>query len=1057
MTWNALHPGSRSQIRRPGLLHTLRSSVLLRTPALFLLASVLLAYAPGSFALDASKPLKQYGRQAWQSETGLPQNTVNAIVQSRDGFIWMATEAGLVRFDGQDFRTFDTGNTRELPSDSINDLALDQQGTLWISTASGLVTFAANRFLPVPTPNGPSTKAVRFVRPLHNGRILISTAGGVAIGDRNTLEALPSIPTEITPQQIAGDIHGTLWMASSQQLFSVAENSSALSTQAITDIGDIQALAASGNDLWLGGRSGLVLVRNGKRFQLNLAGTTLNVTAIMPMPNGDTYIGTSAGLFAFSQGTLKRLGEQTGITAGRVLRLFQDHEGSIWVAFDLGLSRIIAAAPGQLQATLALPGVLSIFEDREGDMWFGTDVGGATILREQAFSTLTTQDGLSDDFIRAVFQDHAGTIWLGTNRGGLNRITQGKVSALRATQGRAAATLSSNVVLALAESQGDLWVGTPDGLSRLRNGTLKLFTTADGLPDDFVRSLYADRDGSLWIGTRNGLSHYAHNTFTSYSRLDGLGSDLVGTILRTRNGILWVGTLNGLSRFDGAAFKNFTTKDGLGSDAITTLAEQEDGTLWIASHASGLTRLRDGVFTALASPGLNLPQEIYSILEAATPQAPSSPSLWLGSSKGVFRVSIDALNAVADKHSRNLLVDAFGTADGMKINECSSGGHPAAWRMTDGALWFATLKGVASIFPASAYETPVAPLAAIEDVLVDERSAATSEPLTVPPGRDRITMHYAGLSFRAPQKLRFRYKLENFDRDWIDAGTRRTAFYTNIPAGTYRFLVYVSNGDGVWSKQASEFRFTVRPHFYQTIWFYCFALLLTAVIAWLIYRARVRAVEKQYQAVLAERTRIAREIHDTLAQGYVGISVQLEVASRLLQGSREAAAKQLENTKEYVRSSLAEARSSIWNLRSPGAESETYPARLAAAVKLHQLTGSPAASLRFDVRGTFRPIEPRVEDEFLKIAQEAIANALRHAAAPTIAVVLSYDTNWLKLTVTDDGKGFDPAAVPSGHYGVQGMRERASAVDALLKVESRPDTGTTVELTYRLTGRKAAQ
>jgi len=301
--------------------------------------------------------------------------------------------------------------------------------------------------------------------------------------------------------------------------------------------------------------------------------------------------------------------------------------------------------------------------------------------------------------------------------------------------------------------------------------------------------------------------------------------------------------------------------------------------------------------------------------------------------------------------------------------------------------------------------------------------------------------------------------LQGFDRGWVEAGTRRTAFYTNVPPGSYRFVVYASNKDGVWSLLPGELRLTVRPRFYQTFWFYGLVGLLVAGVAYLLYRSRVRTVEAQYQAVLAERNRIAREIHDTLAQGYVGISVQLELVSRLLQGSKDAAAQQLESTKELVRSSLAEARSSIWNLRSPGAESDTLPARLAATVRSRQQEGGGAV-LRFDVHGSFRPVERRAEDEILRIGQEAVSNAVRHAAAREIAVRLSYDTSWLKLTVTDDGKGFERKSQEAafagsdgvGHYGLQGMQERAANIDARLRIDSRPGGGTTVEVIYELAG-----
>jgi len=879
------------------------------TPAL--IAGLLLCGCGSAVALDTAKPLKQYGRQSWQSDTGLPQNTVRAVTQTPDGFIWMATDGGLVRFDGQDFRVFDAGNSEELPTD-----------------------------------------VARFASEVH-------TAEGT------------------------------------------------------------------------GGRVGLT------------------------MSNGDLWAGTEKGLQLTSHGVTRLIRARSVITASRVLKLFRDREGAVWVAYDLGVARVI---DGVMQEPIDIAGVLSIFEDREGDMWFGTDVGGATVLREQAFWTMTTADGLSDDFVRAVFQDRRGTVWLGTNRGGLDRVADGKVSAMRAGGSGEGGGLSSNVVLALAETGGDLWIGTPDGLNRLRDGKLKLFTTADGLPDDFVRSLYSDRDGSLWIGTRNGLSHYAAGRFSSYSRLDGLGGDLIGSILRTRSGptgdgALWVGTFGGLSRFDGSGFRNFTMKYGLGGDAITAMAEDGDGTLWIAAHGAGLTRLRGGIFRAIPAAGMGagigLPREIYSLLAVT---GPVGESLWMGSPKGVYRVGIAALNAYADGRAATVALDAFGVADGMRISECSSGGHPAAWRMGDGSLWFATVKGAATIQPGAGNDAVVAPLVAIESVAIDEARAVdptAGEALVVPPGRDRIAIHYAGLSFRAPEKVRFRFRLEGFDRDWVDAGARRTAFYTNLPPGQYRFVVQASNGEGVWSEVQGVERFAVMPRYYQTGWFYAFALAAIAGAVYGAYRWRVRTVEAQYGAVLAERNRIAREIHDTLAQGYVGISVQLELVTRMLQVSREAAAQQLERTKELVRSSLAEARSSIWNLRAAG-EAETLPARLASMVRSRQMEGT--AQVRLEVRGSFRPVDGRVEDEVMRIAQESVSNAVRHAAASEIQVSLGYDTDWLTLTVVDDGKGFAREAVGLGHYGLQGIEERASEIGAKLTIESVPGGGTTVKIALKLSG-----
>ncbi len=904
----------------------------------WVLALLLLGAAGQGWALPPGNSLKQYGRQNWQSDTGLPQNTVHAIAQTHVGFLWMGTEGGLVRFDGQEFRVYDTGNTPVFPGDSIEGLTVDDQGTLWIRFAGGLVRLDSGVF----------SRASR-VSP--------------------SASAVKGVPTELRG-------------------------------------------------------------------------------------NGETWIGTDRGLVRIRAGREERV-VGSGITAGRVEQLFRDREGSVWVVFEGGVSRL--GTDGALQEPIDLPGVLSIFEDSEGDMWFGTDAGGATVLREQAFSTLTVQDGLSDDFVRAVFQDHAGRDWIGTNRGGLNLVESGKVTTFKAG---GAGSLASNVVLALAESGGDLFVGTPDGLNRLHHGRFELFTTANGLPDDFVRSLYTDKDGSLWIGTRGGLSHFAHLQFTSYSTLDGLGSNLIGSILRARDGTLWVGTLGGVSRFDGTGFKNFTQRDGLGGDAITTLAEDSEGTLWIAAHGAGLTRLRGGVFTAVSAAKAGLPSEIYSVLED------QSANLWMGTAKGVYRVPLAQLNALADGRSAAAGAEAFGVADGMKISECSSGGRPAAWRMQDGSLWFATLKGVAAVRPGSSFASKTVPEATIEQVAIDDQlvmDGTSAMELVVPAGRERITLHYAAPSFRAPQKVIFRYMLEGFDREWVMAGSRRTAYYTNIPAGTYRFLVAASNGDGIWSENAAAMQILVKPRFYRTWWFYLLLALAIAGATYGVYWLRVRSVEASYQAVMGERNRIAREIHDTLAQGYVGVSLQLEMVGRMLKASRSAQNEPgpieglVESTKEMVRSSLEEARRSIWNLRSAqsDAEAETLPARLAAAVRAKQ--GGSAAAIRLTVTGTFRPLERSVEDEMLRIAQEAVTNAVRHASASAVEVVLKYDTGWLRLKVSDDGKGFSPtASAPQGHYGLQGMKERAAAIGAKLRIESSPGAGTSVEVSLAISGASTA-
>ena len=570
-------------------------------------------------------------------------------------------------------------------------------------------------------------------------------------------------------------------------------------------------------------------------------------------------------------------------------------------------------------------------------------------------------------------------------------------------------------------------MGTPNGLNLLQqNRVQQRLTTADGLPDDFIRSLYSDRDGSLWIGTRHGLAHLAGGRFTSFSSMDGLGSDFIGAILRS--GPLWVGTSGGLSRqLQDEAFTNYTVQQGLSNNTITAIAQDTAGTLWLGTNGGGLNRLRRGIIKGFPWGSQGLPGTIYGMLEDG------SRHLWLSSKTGIYRVSIPQLNAYSSGAA--IPVTAYGTADGMNIRECSGGSHPAAWKLSDGSLWFATLDGVSFIDPAHMPENHVPPPVAIEKVLVDDHARPLGEELHIPPGANRIEFQYAGLSFVAPQKVQYRYQLQGFDRDWIDAGNRRAAFYTNLPPGNYRFRVLAANNDGVWNTAGASFGLRMLPHYYQTWWFYSALALGCLLLGYLAYRWRVLQVEAQWGAVLRERGRLAREIHDTLAQGFVGISVQLEVLARLLAGSREtappkSALDQLDRARALVRASLADARTSIWDLRSEAGGAPKPPDDLPSRLSRHctRIAGGSTAKVYLQVKGTYRPVEHKMEEELLRIGQEAVANAVRHAAATRIDVQLIYESAQVFLRVEDDGRGFtNPpgSSGPEGHYGIRGMRERA--------------------------------
>jgi signal transduction histidine kinase len=383
----------------------------------------------------------------------------------------------------------------------------------------------------------------------------------------------------------------------------------------------------------------------------------------------------------------------------------------------------------------------------------------------------------------------------------------------------------------------------------------------------------------------------------------------------------------------------------------------------------------------------------------------------------------------------------------MKIRECSGVGHPSSWRANDGTLWFSTLKGVAWINPAKLQRNTVAPLVAMEQVSVDEKNLPLHGPVKVGPGHSRFAFQYAGLSYIAPQKVHYKYRLTGFDRTWVDAGTRRVAYYTNITPGKYRFQVLATNNDGVWSTTPATFDFQLQPFFTQTYWFDLLCAFLILLLGWLIYRWRVHQVESRFRAVLAERTRIAREIHDTLAQGFVGISVQLELAAQMLSSSPQTVREQLNQTRRLVRDSLAEARSSIWNLRSNEPGSADFASRFSNAIRAR--TASKPIETNIQFMGTYRSLASNVESELLKIALEAVANVLQHAEATRVDINVRYEIRRLTMQIEDNGVGIssDMAdATPAGHFGLIGMRERTQAIGGTFTMNSVSGAGTKVSV-----------
>lgn len=992
----------------------------------------------------------QFGYEVWQTEQGLPQNTVQVVRQTRDGYLWIGTKEGLARFDGVAFTIFDKRNTPQLPNNQIRDLFEDRAGTLWISTPGALVRFQNGRFAAYTTRDGLSSDNIWSVYEDRAGALWIATVNGLNRYRDGRFTAFTTRDglSNNSIETVLEDREGALWIGTADGLNRYQHGAFTVYTRPMGLAGSaIKALLLDQRDrLWIGTPEGLSVLANGEfRTYTTRDGLAHNSVEVITQDKaGYLWFGTLGGLNQWREGSFATFSTLQGLPSNQINLLCPAQDGGLWISTSRGLARYAEGTIAAFADHEGLSGnpLLTLCEDREGNLWAGTEASGLNLLKGRKFTAYTTRQGLAANLVRAIYEDRTGNLWIGT-QGGLSQFRNGQMPVY-ALKDR----LTESDVLAVCDDrEGNLWLGTPQGLHRLRQGTVASYSMRDGLSDDYVRSVYEDRAGNLWIGTRRGLTRFRDGKFTAYTVLDGLPSDLVGAICEGRDGGLWIGTLGGLSHFKDGQFTNYAAASGLSSEVVIALYEDADGCLWIGTHGGGLNRFRDGRFSQYTVRD-GLPDDvIYHILED------DQGYLWMSCNKGILRASRYELESRPPGGTKPINVSAYGMADGMETRECSGGGHPAGWKTRDGKLWFATIRGVAMIDPAHLRLNEQAPPVAIERIVVDDETFSPGGPIQFPPGKARFEFYYTALSFVAPQKVAFRYKLEGFDPDWIEAGARRVASYTNIPSGRYRFRVLACNNDGVWNETGAVLDFHLKPHFYETYWFYglCLLALIVAVGGW--YRARVQRLEHQFSAVLAERNRIAREIHDTLAQGFAGISVQLELVARLLERAPQNAKSHLDQARALVRESLAEARRSVWDLRSQALEGSDLPAALAETAT--RLTAGTPVHAQVQVSGTYRQLNRVVEDNLLRIGQEAMTNAIKHAQATHLWLDLKFDSKRLRFSVRDDGRGFDPAAQQAnrnGHFGLLGMRERADQLGGILTVHSRPGEGTEIVVEIPLGG-----
>jgi len=996
---------------------TLATSRTTRT-LLALSALQLLVWSPPALALDPSLNVGQFAHTAWTPRDGTLQGGANTIVQTLDGYLWLGTDLGLVRFDGVRMVPWIPPAGQELPSSVISSLAAGRDGSLWIGTANGLVSWKDGKLREHP-----------------------------AIGKH-----LVNVVYE--------DRHGTVWAGTSQ---SPTAKLCAIRDDGTTCVGDDGSLGDqvtslcedAAGQLWVGTIAGLWRWSPGPptRYVLDpspnpSASTRGRVVSMAPGENGKGITFTNFNnAYQIVDGKIVDYRAE-GLPPREIrMRVFRDRDGGVWFATETsGVIRVGRRHASTFRHAdgLSSDDVRFVYEDREGSIWLGTG-NGLDRFREFAVTSLTQAEGFSDPIATGVLARRDGSVWIGSNSG-INVWKDGRIVVHNR---RTDTALPSNDVQSFFEDErGRLWIATSRGIVGLEDGKFR------NMPFDTSQMTFAmdsDGAGGLWVSHPGGVSHLADGRVIEempWRLANGLGPG-TGLVSRPGGGV-FVGMIGGaIGEFrDGALRRLLTSAEGVGPGRLVDLQRDEHGGMWAATEG-GLTRVAaDGrVATMTTANGLPCNPTHWMIDD-------DQGGFWVYSRCGLTRIPRSDVDAWIADPKRKVRTSMLDRSDGVRTMGFMGPYRPHVTRATDGRIWFVSDKVASVLDPRHLKANAIPPPVHIERITVDGTVYAPQPGLRLPPHVRDLSIDYAALSLVAPEKVRVRLRLEGQDPDWREVVEDRHVSYSNLAPGTYRFHVIASNNSGVWNERGDVLEFSIAPAYYQTNAFLVCCAAAFAGLLWTAWHWRLRRVAHRFELTLdarvAERTRIARELHDTLLQSFQGLLLIFESAVRLLPEHPLEARESLERALDQAAEATAEARDAVQGLRNSVTETnDLVPSLTSVAQELSTGASADAAAIEVVVDGTARPLKPLVRDEVYRIAAEALRNAARHAHARHISAEIRYEERQFRLLVRDDGAGIDEEKLretPSGHFGLHGMRERAAIVGGGLEVLTRAGLGTVVEL-----------